>query len=310
MTHGHPARRPRRRAGRPGYRGPVPPEDPGTAALPADSHVHTEFSWDTAVGDMEATCARAEALGLPAVAFTEHVDLTAWTVHPHEVGYVPETVRHLVPEGGVYRAPAFDAAGYLAAVERCRSRYPGLRILTGLEVGEPHWHDGPTRALLASGTFDRVLGSLHSLMARGGAADVCALLAEQGPAEALRAYLAEALALVESPAPFEVLAHVDYPVRAWRFVAGDFDPLPFEDEYRAVLTALARSGRALELNTRLPMPERLLVWWRECGGRGLTFGSDAHRADDLARGFAEAARTAVACGFRAGRAPHDPWRPA
>ena len=39
--------------------------------LPADSHVHSEFSWDTggpdspARGTMEATCARAVRIGLP-----------------------------------------------------------------------------------------------------------------------------------------------------------------------------------------------------------------------------------------------------
>ena len=44
--------------------------------LPADGHVHTEFSWDADRGDMNATCARAVALGLPVVAFTEHVDFT------------------------------------------------------------------------------------------------------------------------------------------------------------------------------------------------------------------------------------------
>ena len=50
--------------------------------LPADSHVHSEFSWDTggptssAAGTMDRTCARAVRIGLPAVVFTEHLDLT------------------------------------------------------------------------------------------------------------------------------------------------------------------------------------------------------------------------------------------
>lgn len=45
--------------------------------LPSDNHVHTRWSWDTAdTSTMEATCRRAVELGLPAVAFTEHVDFT------------------------------------------------------------------------------------------------------------------------------------------------------------------------------------------------------------------------------------------
>ncbi|MFN8172658.1 MAG: PHP domain-containing protein [Candidatus Nanopelagicales bacterium] len=50
------------------------------AALPADDHVHTQWSWDTALGDMAATCARALELGLPAVSFTEHADFAEVSV--------------------------------------------------------------------------------------------------------------------------------------------------------------------------------------------------------------------------------------
>ena len=42
--------------------------------LPADSHVHSEWSWDAARGSMAGACARAVELGLPAVAFTDHAD--------------------------------------------------------------------------------------------------------------------------------------------------------------------------------------------------------------------------------------------
>ena len=54
--------------------------------LPADGHVHSEWSWDADLGSMEATtCARAVELGLPAVAFTEHVDCT-----PFRAGFLEE----------------------------------------------------------------------------------------------------------------------------------------------------------------------------------------------------------------------------
>ena len=53
--------------------------DPGRT-LPPDNHVHTHWSWDTAeTVTMRAACARAVALGLPAIAFTEHLDFTVWT---------------------------------------------------------------------------------------------------------------------------------------------------------------------------------------------------------------------------------------
>jgi histidinol phosphatase-like PHP family hydrolase len=45
--------------------------DTGPVVLPADSHVHSQWSWDALAGSMEGSCQRALKLGLPAVAFTE-----------------------------------------------------------------------------------------------------------------------------------------------------------------------------------------------------------------------------------------------
>ena len=46
---------------------------------PADNHVHTHWSWDTPDSStMRRACDRAIAEGLPAIAFTEHLDFTVW----------------------------------------------------------------------------------------------------------------------------------------------------------------------------------------------------------------------------------------
>ena len=82
--------------------------------LPADQHVHTQWSWDADRGDMAATCDRAVALGPP-------------------------------------------------AVDRCRTAYPKLTILNGVEIGQPHLHPAEVEDLLTQGPFDRILGSLHCL---------------------------------------------------------------------------------------------------------------------------------------------------
>lgn len=276
--------------------------------LPGDSHVHSQFSWDTLEGDMEATCARAVGFGLPFVAFTEHVDLTDVVLEPYELTVLPAHISAHAGDDLVLRAPPLDVEGYLAAVEHCRRRFPGLTILTGLEISEPHWHPDAVAGLLAGGRFDRLLGSLHSLTARGAAADIHALMHERGCDAAMRAYLEEAHRLASSTAPVAVLAHVDYPVRAWSMFSTDpYDPFPFEAEFREVLTALAASGRALELNTVVPLAAQVLRWWHECGGAEVTFASDAHRPDDVARGFADAAALAEAVGFRPRQDLRAPW---
>ena len=114
--------------------------------------------------------------------------------------------------------------------------------------------------------------------------------------------------MIESCDMFQVLAHIDYPVRGWPAAAGKFDAAAFEDEYRAVLHALASSGRALEVNTRLPMPAEIVGWWHAVGGEAVSFGSDAHQPSLVGHGFTDAVAMVEALGFHPGKDPHDFWR--
>jgi histidinol-phosphatase (PHP family) len=275
--------------------------------LPPDGHVHTEWSWDAAAGSMERSCARAVELGLPSIAFTEHADFTRWEVTPEARARMRPVRAGRIAADGRFSPPPLDAPAYLECVRRCRDLFPSLRILSGTELGEPHWHSGQVKDVLTSGEFDRVLGSVHSL-AVDGTRLVDHLFDRLGPDGLMRTYLGEVLTLINSPAPFAVLAHIDYPLRHWPAQAGRFDAGAFEEEYRGVLSALARSGRALEVNTVVPLPAVIVRWWYEAGGEALTFGSDAHHPGAVARAFADAAAMAEAAGFRPGRHPHDFWR--
>ncbi|GLY06947.1 MULTISPECIES: PHP domain-containing protein [Actinoplanes] len=262
---------------------------PGPAAgFPADSHVHSEWSWDAGRrgADMVGTCARAVEIGLPALAFTEHLDLTTW---------------------GDFTAPPLDVDGYLGAVARCRDMFPSLRILTGLELGEPHWHSDAVAKLLAGGDFERVIGSLHSVPVDGGLAEANRAFGTLPADRIVRDYLLEIPRLVAGSDDFEALTHIDYTARRWPASEGPFDPYRFEEEFRLALRSLADSGRALEVNTTVPLSPVILRWWCEEGGPAVTFGSDAHSPEDLARGFPDAVAMAEASGFRPGHRPYDWW---
>ncbi|GAA3444053.1 PHP domain-containing protein [Planomonospora venezuelensis] len=266
--------------------------------------MHSEWSWDAVAGSMERTCERAVEIGLPSLAFTEHADFTPWTLR--EGVTIPGAWRTLV-SGNVLTPPAIDLDGYLECLRRCRDRFPGLRILSGVELGEPHRHGHRVGGLLASGEFDRVLASVHSVPVDGESVDVSDLYRDRPAVEAVRVYLAEVLRMIERFDGFEVLAHVDYAVRYWPAGAGPYDPAGFEDEHRAVLRALARSGKALEINTKVPLPPVIVRWWHQEGGRAVTFASDAHDPATLARGLPEASALAESCGFRPGAHPADFW---
>jgi histidinol-phosphatase (PHP family) len=271
--------------------------------LPADNHVHSQWSYDTfGRVSMVDECQRALDLGVPAVAFTEHLDFTAY-------GPGDAIAATGIKPGWWDATRPLDVTGYLASIDECRHRFPSLRILSGVEAGEPHLFAGSVRAVLAEGTFDRVLGSLHALPWEGRQINSSSLFGILPPADVMRWYLAEVAALIKGSEAFEILAHLDYPRRHWPASAGPYAESDFEEEYRAVLRALASSGRVLELNTYSPLASvTLLRWWREEGGAAVSFGSDAHVASRVADKFREAVEIAEAAGFGRGRDPADFWR--
>src|SRR5215213_11888235 len=232
-----------------------PVEYPGML-LTGDGHVHSEWSLDTggpgsaAAGRMEAMCRRALKIGLPALAFTEHLDLTSWVIDPEDL---LDHLRPLVGDDGLLIPEPLDVAGYLESVERCRRQFPDLCILSGVEFGQPHIDADKARQLVDLSALDRVNGSLHTLPVSdesGALRSEPITLYRQWPAErVIWEYLAEARRMITSSDIYEVLSHIDYPVRYWPAQQeGPFNPRIFEDGFRQVMRDIAGSGRALELN--------------------------------------------------------------
>ena len=241
---------------------------------------------------MERSCERAIEVGLPALAFTEHAD---WAV---------------VHEG----QHSVDMVGYLDAVERCRAKFKGLRILTGVELGEPHLFPRETAEVLAAAPLDHVLGSIHSVRIGGELLDASQFRKTEGldfPG-AVREYFREALAMVDSDQPFETLAHIDYPKRYWVDGAAPYREEDYEEEIRAILSSAARSGRVLEVNTTRGdtlCPDITVVrWWRELGGQAVSYASDAHQPDKVGAGFELATKMVQAAGFKPAKDPMALWR--
>ena len=240
---------------------------------------------------MERSCERAIEIGLPAIAFTDHADF----VKVHED-------QHCV-----------DIAGYLDCLERCRAKFTGLRILSGVELGEPHWFPAETAAVLAAGPLDNVLGSVHCVKLDGAVVDASQFKEREGVdvAAATREYFAEVAAMLDGGQPFEVLAHLDYPKRYWPAGAA-YEEKDYEAEIRTVLRAAAGTGRVLEVNTtrgdRLCPDLTVVRWWREVGGQAVQYGSDAHSPDKVAEGFRVATQMVESAGFKPARDPVSLWR--
>ena len=241
---------------------------------------------------MDRSCERALEIGLPALAFTEHADFA------------------LVHEG----QHSVDIAGYLDAVERCRAKFKGLRILTGVELGEPHWYPRETAEVLAAAPLDQVHGSIHCIRLDGDLLDASQFRTHEGIdfPRAVREYFRETLAMVDSGQPFETLAHIDYPKRYWLAGVAPYREEDYKEEIRAILSAAARTGRVLEVNTTRGdtlCPDLTVVrWWRELGGQAVSYGSDAHQPDKVGAGFELATQMVEAAGFKPARDPMALWR--
>jgi histidinol-phosphatase (PHP family) len=251
---------------------------------------------------MVRSCEQALAIGLPAVAFTEHLEFTA--------GSEGDAIAGVATDARWWgRIKPLDVTGYLAAVEESRQRFPGLRILSGVEAGESHLFAASAGKVIHGHHFDRVLGSLHAVPYKGKLVAADALFGSMPDDDVMSYYFAELLQLIEGSDLFEVLAHLDFPRRYWPRGAHLYREEDFEEEYRTVLRALAESGRVLEINTKSPLASVAMIrWWREVGGTAVSFGSDAHLPSRVGDRFKLAVDVVEAAGFRTGHDPYDFWR--
>lgn len=234
-----------------------------------DTHMHTmPFSADSGMGFSEAQREQnAKGLGL---VLTEHMDY----------GFPPFT---------------FDAEEYFKTYGPYRSDTLLLGVETGLTVSAREMN----RSLVRSHPFDMVIGSIHAVGGRDLYEDGCfGQFAHKE--EAFSAYLETILENIRDYEDFDTLGHIDYICR----VAPYPDPLLHYGEYGelldAVLRILAERQQSLEINTRLfadtaavAALKEIFCRFKALGGRTVTVGSDAHRANavgkylDAAYAFAE-----------------------
>src|ERR1700728_3582855 len=181
---------------------------------------------------MVRSCEQAIAIGLPSIAFTEHLEFT--------VGGAGDAIVDIATDHRWWgRIRPLDVTGYMASIEDCRQRFPGLRILSGVEAGESHLFGASAGAVVHGHAFDRILGSLHAVPYQGRLVAADALFGVMSDGDAMRYYLAELVALIEGSDLFQVLAHLDFPRRYWPKGPHLYREAPFEEDYRAVLRALA-----------------------------------------------------------------------
>ncbi|MDR0248329.1 MAG: PHP domain-containing protein [Oscillospiraceae bacterium] len=225
----------------------------------ADYHTHSsDASFDAADG-IASLAASAAARGLTELAVTDHCDMGS----------------------------DFAPRAYMAAFSAAAESSP-VPLLLGIELGESLHNPARAREMLGAMPLDFVIGAYHRLKSSD---DFYLLDYPDIPTcrSLIRLYLEE---LYETCAEgnFDVLAHLTYPLRYMRGRGGmDIDFTAYRAEVAQIYRLAISQGKGIELNlsgllkkTGLLMPDiELLRLYRECGGKIITCGSDAHCAADV-----------------------------
>jgi histidinol-phosphatase (PHP family) len=252
--------------------------------LPLDSHLHTRLSHDSEVG-LDVYPALAAARGIGEIAITDHLD------------FDPR-----VPTSGVPPSERERLVRELA--ERWAER--GVVVRYGAEITYERRFETEIREHLRRHRYDFTIGSVHVGPDSPYRADrVGAFVAGRSLAEILRPYFDEVLAAARSGC-FDSLGHLDF---VKRYLVPHVDPAAIAGALELVepiLRALVETGTGLEMNAsglhqaaREPYPgPGIVALYRDLGGRRVSVGSDAHRAEHFAVGLGRVYRLAAAAGQR------------
>ena len=245
-----------------------------------DYHMHTYFSADGLMS-MDEACRQAVKMGLTEIAFTEHVDFD-----PSDLGY--EFLK-------------FDA--YTEAITNARQCFADkLKITQGLEIGIQSYFAEEMQAYLSDKSVDFVIGSIHMV----DRYDLYSgeYFIDRDEAECIQGYIKETTEAVNNCRGFDILGHLDLVTRFTKY----FQKIEYPDyatSMEKLFKALIRREIGIEINTSglrhgeftNPAPHILRQYY-ELGGRLLTLGSDAHKTENIAYGFAHMTRLAIEIGFK------------
>ncbi len=251
-----------------------------------DIHSHTRISPDSEA-ELSAMARAAAAAGLREFCVTDHCDLLGLEGNP---------------------ATSFDWPAAKTQYRAVKAELGDtLTLRLGIELGSASFDPDAARAILAQGgeELDFVLGSLHNWIGMEDNKDLYFSDFRDNPAlsrRAMESTLDRTWDLVtRCPDCYDSLAHIVYPLR---YIHRDGVALfitDFEEQVRAILTEVAKTGHAMEVNvcrgTELDCWPPVLAWFKECGGRLVTVGADAHTPADVAKGIPAALDMLKAAGF-------------
>lgn len=232
-----------------------------------DCHSHTNNSPDSKAS-IESMCEAAVSKGLAAYTVSDHCEMNEFY--------------------GVYEITSQKSS---EAITKAQKLFPELNLLKGIELGQPMQNTEASDYILDTRDFDFVLASIHN---PPNEKDYAFLkYDEENVKVIMKNYFEEMYEMVKW-GRFDSLAHITYPIR---YMTGEQKvnvPIDkFKDIICAIFEEIIKKDIALEMNTagyRVPIGEpspnkELLSLYKDCGGKLVTLGADAHSPEHVAFGI-------------------------
>ncbi|HEX7619141.1 MAG TPA: histidinol-phosphatase HisJ family protein [Verrucomicrobiae bacterium] len=261
-------------------------------SLPPDYHMHTPLCRHAA-GEPSEYAKRAVAIGLTEIGFSDHSpmrrdDFDNWRMNQ---GQLDE---------------------YVEKVRKAQKDFPQLTVRLALEVDYLPGHEDWIRELAARHPWDYFIGSVH-YVSDSWDIDNPAKLSEWNHRDAFEVWSAyfDRLTLAAESGLFEIIGHADLPKKFGHrpsrdpASAGSSGAAGCTPLYERFLTAVQKSGCAIELNTaglrkdcREIYPSREILQLAFQKGVPITFGSDAHAPTEVGMNFTEAVQLARSVSYQ------------
>lgn len=255
-----------------------------------DYHTHTIYSADVPDDSgftVDVMCDTAIKKGISEIAITDHCDIDGITMRD-------------------FLSP--DFVKVYSDIRDARNKYGHkIKILFGIEFGQPIYLPEVSWDLVQSYPFDIVIGSVHSVR---GIYDLFNLdfskLTYSEIERYWQMYIEEMHEMIEW-GDFDVLAHITYPLR-YLLRDGVTDFPPDRDmllrDFEPIFKKIIERDICLECNTSGlrkkngdPFPADLMSLYYSMGGRRVTIGSDAHSPKDIGADFDRVINELRAIGF-------------
>lgn len=230
-----------------------------------DYHLHTNYSFDSRE-EMENVCRKAIDSGMKEICFTEHVEFGADDTD----GFPDFSLRDAELER--LNAKYYDVSG------------SSCTFLRGVESGQAIKDREGERRLFSENSFDFVIASLH-LVGDYGRPSKIDFSIENNYLRFYEDYFRKLKELAES-CEYDVVGHLTFPFRYAPVEMLLKHPIEgYEKDFRELFEIIIGRDKGIEVNTSgLRMPSltdtlpglTILKWYRECGGRIVTVGSDGH----------------------------------